>query len=51
MTVTVQMEVTHKTKPTFFFTAMAMRSGHTGVPFAHEIPAFEFLVGSAALNP
>ena len=29
---------------------MAVRSGHTGVPFAHQIPPFEFLVESAALD-
>ena len=50
MTVTVQMEVTHKTKPTFLLHNMAMRFGHTVVPFAHAIPAFEFLLERAALN-
>lgn len=34
----------------FVFTVWLVRSGHSGVPFAQEIPALEFLVKSAALN-
>lgn len=38
-------------KALFIVVALStVRSGHSSVPFVHEVPTFEFLVESAALN-